>query len=95
MDAFSIAKELLGDMKLTSGQLGQLRALDYRLLLERQRLTERPPPRPPQEAGGALAPDSATEVDPSPAQLAVLRAMIVDGIMEMLTTEQRASLEQS
>jgi hypothetical protein len=34
MDVFTVAAELLGDLHLTSGQLGQLRALDYRLLLE-------------------------------------------------------------
>lgn len=34
MDVFTVAAELLGDMHLTSGQLGQLRALEYRLLLE-------------------------------------------------------------
>lgn len=34
MDVFIVAEELLGDMHLTSGQLGQLRALNYRLLLK-------------------------------------------------------------
>lgn len=34
MNVFTVAEELLGDIHLTSGQLGQLRALEYRLLLE-------------------------------------------------------------
>lgn len=34
MDVFTVAGELLGDVRLTAGQLGQLRALNYRLLLE-------------------------------------------------------------
>ena len=34
MDVFAVAEELLGGIALTSGQLGQIRALDYRLLLE-------------------------------------------------------------
>ena len=34
MDVFTVAEEMLGDLHLTAGQLGQLRALNYRLLLE-------------------------------------------------------------
>jgi hypothetical protein len=42
MDVFTVAAELLGDLQLTSGQLGQLRALEYRLLLESLRRDHAP-----------------------------------------------------
>ena len=42
MDVFTLAAEILGDVRLTSGQLGQLRALEYRLLVESLRETAPP-----------------------------------------------------
>ena len=42
MDVFTLAAEILGDVQLTSGQLGQLRALEYRLLVESLRETAPP-----------------------------------------------------
>jgi hypothetical protein len=81
MDVFIIATELLGKLELTSGQLGQLRALEYRLLLESL------PPR-------RGASKSAVEADPGsvPENEAALRARVVEEIMQMLTPEQRAQL---
>ena len=51
MDVLTVAAELLGDIRLTPGQLGQLRALDYRLLLES---LPRDPAPPPGEKADAL-----------------------------------------
>lgn len=88
MDVFTIAAELLGDLKLTSGQLGQLRALEYRLLLE----SVRRPGRFPGSAGS-----TADAMDEPAARLerdVVLRAQIVAEILEMLTPEQRAELNR-
>ena len=45
MDVLNVAAELLGSIHLTSGQLGQLRALDYRLLLEASPRGAAPLPR--------------------------------------------------
>jgi len=91
MDVFSIASEVLGDLQLSSGQLGQLRALDYRLLLDRRQSRD-------SEAGGddrgvpAGKPPGADDLSIDDA--AALRAGIVAEILEMLTPEQRASLDQ-
>jgi hypothetical protein len=93
LDAFSIATEVLGDLKLTSGQLGQLRALDYRLLLELHRLSERaqarmpPPGKTPVQVPGTAA--GAT-----PEEIAALREMLVADILAMLTPEQRAAVNR-
>ena len=93
MDAFSIAAELLGDIELSSGQLGQLRALDYRLLLEFDRLAKSRPTRPTsRDAAGPPPPSSAFE--PTPEEEAALRASIIPDILEMLTPEQRAALDR-
>jgi hypothetical protein len=85
MDAFSIAAEMLGDLRLTSGQLGQLRALDYRLLIEIDRLS-----------GLRRLEDATSETssafEPTPNETAALREMIVGDILEMLTPEQRTML---
>ena len=91
MDAFTIAAELLGHIELSSGQLGQLRALDYRLLLEFERLAKSRPTRPA-EGGTAQQPGSAFE--PTPEEEAALRASIIPDILEMLTPEQRAAFDQ-
>jgi hypothetical protein len=93
MDAFSIAAELLGHIELSSGQLGQLRALDYRLLLEVDRLAKSRPARP--AAGGAAEPPPPSPAfEPTPEEEAALRASIIPDILEMLTPEQRAALDR-
>lgn len=89
MDVFTIAAELLGDLKLTSGQLGQLRALEYRLLLE----SVRGPGKVPGTGAGRA---DVTEDEPavSPERDIVLRTRIEAEILEMLTPEQRAELSR-
>jgi hypothetical protein len=89
MDVFTVAGELLGDLKLSSGQLGQLRALDYRLLLESLPSGGEPP-------GGLGTPAPAREDFPSavPDEQDALRRVIVDEILQILTPEQHAQLNR-
>ena len=87
MDAFSTAAELLGDMQLTSDQLAQLRAINYKYQLEvAHRLHAR-------KESGPTAPASP-QAGLTPQDYASLRAMIVADIQEMLTPEQRAALHR-
>ena len=87
MDVFAVASDLLGDLRLNSEQLGQLRALEYRLLLESV-------PRPGRSpaSGGETADLADEEPGAAPARDLALRAEIVAEILEMLTPDQRRAL---
>lgn len=89
MDVFAVAAELLGEMRLTSGQLGQLRALEYRLLLESVR---DPVQSPGPEGTPAGIPDDERGAEPAPDP--ALRAEIEAEILEMLSPDQRAELNR-
>lgn len=89
MDVFAVAAELLGGIKLTSGQLGQLRALEYRLLLESVRDPVRSP-GPEDTPAGRSGDERGAEPTGDPA----LRAEIEAEILEMLNPEQRADLNR-
>lgn len=88
MDVFTVAAEIFGDLKLTSGQLGQLRALEYRLLLDSAGAGGK------RAVAGATAQDTADEPVAWRVRDASARAMISAEILEMLTPEQRAELNR-
>jgi hypothetical protein len=87
MDAFTIAEELIPGIELTADQLAQLRAIDNRYYSRLFALRQGP--------AAATAPD-----DPAPRgreltaeETSQLRAMLIQGVLELLTPEQRLSLE--
>lgn len=95
MDAFTIATAMLGGIELGSGQLAQLRAINYRYVREVARLLCEPV---------GVGEDGAARTQPRIAsvkqQLAerdvtALRAMLMADIRELLTDEQRAVIDRA
>ena len=76
-DPFTIAKQLLGDVRLTAGQLAQLRALNTKYF----------------SALYALEHGDSEKRAASEKELATLRRAIESDIRDMLTPEQRATLD--
>lgn len=85
MDAFTVAEELLPGIHLTSGQLAQLRAINYEYYTRLFALSRTPLPGAPQPQ-----PDAPPVVrEPTPAEAGELRATLVAEIRAMLTPDQR------
>ncbi|MDQ3697343.1 MAG: hypothetical protein M3373_04875 [Gemmatimonadota bacterium] len=82
MDFFAVAAEVLGDIKLSSGQLAQLRAIDrkYQQRLYTLLHDSGVAGTPSDSMGGAR--------DPTAEEAAELRAMIESDIREIVATKQ-------
>ena len=80
MNAYTIAREMLGGMDLTPMQVAQLRAIDH----EHQQRLFALLHAPHAEPGRAATPE----------ELASLRASLESGIRGILTPAQRARLEE-
>jgi hypothetical protein len=94
MDAFTVAAQMLGGLELGPGQLAQLRAVNSRYY---QRLFTllRAPDTPAGPRGSHAGPDTPGEArEPTPAELAELRAMLVSDIRGLLSPEQRGRLDR-
>jgi hypothetical protein len=85
MDPFTMASLLLGDTKLTPGQLAQLRAINTKYFTELYALQQK-------AAAGPLA-DRAPAVPE--AELAALDATIARDIRDIVTEEQRVVLDRN
>jgi hypothetical protein len=94
MDPFMMAELLLGDTKLTPGQLAQLRAINTKYFTELYALQQRAAAErgAPAAAGGSLA-DQRPEVPQ--ADLAALDVVIARDIRDMLTDEQRIVVDRN
>lgn len=85
MDAFTVAEDLLPGIRLTPGQLAQLRAINHEYYTRLFALSRSRAPEAQRLAEeGVSAPR-----EPTPAERAELRAMLVREIRDMLTPEQR------
>jgi hypothetical protein len=85
MNPFTMAELLLGDMKLTPGQLAQLRAINTRYFTELYALQRK--------VGAGSATDGRSVVPE--ADLAALDATIARDIRDMLSEDQRAVLDRN
>ena len=97
MDPFTMAKQLLGDVELTPGQLAQLRAINTKYYTELFALEHRAPSEgrargaAPEPKGSPAARASAVTAS----DMATLDARIAADIRDMLTEEQRTVLDRN
>ncbi|HEX8696376.1 MAG TPA: hypothetical protein VF746_28415 [Longimicrobium sp.] len=95
MDAFTVAAQMLGGLELDAGQLAQLRAIDSKY---QQRLYAllHASDTPARLGGWYSEPDTpGVAHEPTPAELAELRAMLETDIRSLLSPEQRGRLDRS
>ena len=81
MDVFSVAAAMLGGISLSPSQLANLRAINTAFYLQMEKLLR---------AGGG--PDAGRELTPEENQ--TLRSMLVEGILDTLSPEQRRALDE-
>jgi hypothetical protein len=93
MDPFTMAEQLLGDTKLTPGQLAQLRAINTKYFTELYALQQKAAAGrgAPEAAAGPLADRRPEVAEPD---LAALDAVIARDIRDILTAEQQAVLDR-
>jgi Spy/CpxP family protein refolding chaperone len=84
MNAYTIAREMLGGMDLTPMQVAQLRAIDHEHQQRLFALLHAPHAEPHAGPGRAATPE----------ELASLRASLESGIRGILTPAQRARLQE-
>ena len=94
MDAFTVASEMLGGIELGSGQLAQLRAINYRFVREVARLLREPAGVGEDGAAPTQPRIASVRRDLAEREVAALRAMLVADIRELLTDEQLALLDR-
>jgi hypothetical protein len=94
MDPFRMAELVLGDTKLTPGQLAQLRAINTKYFTELYALQQKAGAEggAPEAAPGSLA-DGRPGIPE--ADLAALETVIARDIRDMLTEDQRAVLDRN